>query len=604
MTLRLSLAITIGLALVAFAAPARAQLLSPGPLVSAHGSIDSDDDCEQCHTSGQQVEASKCLACHKDLGGKIAQGRGLHGRGYRGQACEGCHVEHNGRNYRLVRWPGGAPERLDHKETGWNLEGKHVQTGCAKCHTQKTSGGRATYLGARTDCGSCHKDAHAGRLGAACQQCHSARDWKEVELTQFDHGKTRYPLTGGHKTVDCAKCHGTPATYAPLKFGTCDSCHKDPHASKFAPSPCTKCHETSSWETASALMTKNHPWLSLGGGHAGVKCAKCHDRGNDKAPSKGKSCVGCHANTHDAKFGNRCENCHGGIRWLGLRRQVGLDAHDKTPYPLAGAHVEVACAKCHSPKQSVNARYRRLTFDRCTGCHADPHQGELVKYGADCASCHTVRGYRPTTFTVADHAKTAYALDGKHAVAPCSACHVSARPRVDLRVGKTACGECHANPHSEQFAVEMKDRGCAHCHSSQRWDQAKIDHTSFPLRGAHERTACARCHGEVAQTAGEAAFRGVPRTCDGCHEDPHAGQFRTTAPVKACERCHTEQQFKLPGFDHARESGYGLDGQHAKATCAQCHPTTALRNGATAVRYRLGYRRCKDCHANPHGEGL
>jgi hypothetical protein len=25
-----------------------------------------------------------------------------------------------------------------------------------------------------------------------------------------------------------------------------------------------------------------------------------------------------------------------------------------------------------------------------------------------------------------------------------------------------------------------------------------------------------------------------------------------------------------------------------------------LRSGAQAVRYRLGYRDCGDCHANPH----
>lgn len=604
MKLRVLLLVGAAIVLGMLAAPARAQLLSPGPLASAHAAIDGDDDCEQCHSAGKQVEASKCLACHKDLGGKIAQNRGLHGRAYRGQACEGCHVEHNGRNYRLVRWPGGAPDKLDHKDTGWNLEDKHAQTTCAKCHPQKTSGGRPTFLAARTECGSCHKDVHAGRLGGACQQCHAAKGWDEVDLKQFDHGKTRYPLTGGHKTVDCAKCHGTPPKYAPITFGTCDSCHKDPHNSQFAPKACTQCHETSGWDTASAMMSKNHPWLSLGGGHAGVKCARCHDKGNDKPPTKGNTCVGCHPNTHEAKFGNRCETCHRGIRWLNLPRQVGLDAHDKTKYPLEGQHVDVACAACHSPKVPQSARYRKVAFDRCGACHSDPHQGELAKLGADCASCHTVRGYTPTTFSVADHARTAYPLDGKHAVAPCAACHGSASPRTNLKVGKTACGECHDNPHGEQFAAEMKDNGCAHCHSSERWDQAKIDHTSFPLRGAHERTACGRCHGTVAAGAAAAAFRGIPRTCEGCHEDPHAGQFRATAPVKACEHCHTEAQFKLPQFDHAGETGYRLDGQHARVKCAQCHPTTPLRNGATATRWRLGYRRCKDCHANPHGDGL
>jgi hypothetical protein len=593
------------IALCALGGAARAQLLSPGPLAASHADIDGDDDCNQCHSSGKQVDAQKCLACHKDLGAKISAGRGLHGRSYKGKACEECHVEHNGRNYKLVRWPGGAMESLDHKDTGWPLEGAHTQPSCSKCHTQTTKGGKQTFLAARTDCGSCHKDAHQGRLGATCQQCHNVKKWEEVDLQKFDHAKTRYPLTGAHTTVDCAKCHGTPAKYAPLQFGTCDSCHKDPHVGQFPSKPCTKCHETSSWNTgADSAFSKDHPKLSLGGGHAGVKCEKCHDKGNAKPPSKGSTCVACHPQVHEAKFGNKCEQCHKSIRWLGLPRDVGLAAHDKTKYPLEGLHVQVDCAKCHSPKKPENERYRRLAIDACSRCHADPHQGELAALGKDCASCHTVRGYKPTTFTVADHARTKYPLDGRHAVTPCGSCHTTASPRVDLRVGKSACAECHQNPHGDQFAAEMQKGGCGQCHTSDRWQQAKIDHSTFPLRGAHARTACERCHGAVEKGAQPAAFRGVPRTCDGCHEDQHAGQFRASEPKKACEHCHTEDGFKLPDFDHAKETGYALEGKHAKVACGKCHPTEQLRNGATAVRYRLGYRGCKDCHANPHGEGL
>ena len=42
---------------------------------------------------------------------------------------------------------------------------------------------------------------------------------------------------------------------------------------------------------------------------------------------------------------------------------------------------------------------------------------------------------------------------------------------------------------------------------------------------------------------------------------------------------------------------------HAPLSCDKCHPNTTLRNGRMAVRWRLGYRQCKDCHANPHEEG-
>ncbi len=595
----MSLRALIIIAIVSAAAPARAQLLSPGPLSQAHADLDTDDDCGKCHSSGKQVDADACLSCHKELNAKVSANRGLHGRAYKGKPCEECHVEHNGRSYRLVRWPGGAMDQLDHKLTGWPLEGAHAKTVCGKCHTQKS------FLAARPECGTCHKDAHQGRLGAACQQCHTTNKWEELDLKKFDHGKTRYPLTGAHATVDCAKCHtGTPPKYAPLAFGTCDSCHADPHVGQFPSKPCTKCHETSSWHTADATIKGNHPGVSLGGGHAGVKCEKCHDKGNDKPPTKGSTCVACHPQVHEAKFGTKCEQCHRSIRWLGLPKEIGLAAHDKTKYPLEGLHVQVDCAKCHSPKKPENERYRRVAFDMCARCHADPHQGQLGALAKDCASCHTVRGYTPTTFTVADHARTSYPLDGRHAVTPCAACHGTAKPRVDLRVGKSACADCHQNPHGDQFAAEMKQDGCAHCHTSDRWQQAKIDHSTFPLRGAHARTACERCHGTVEKGAQPAAFRGLPRTCDGCHEDVHAGQFRTSEPKKECGHCHDEETFKLPDFDHAKETGYRLEGAHAKTTCAKCHPSEELRNGASAVRYRLGYRRCEDCHANPHGDGL
>ena len=31
--------------------------------------------------------------------------------------------------------------------------------------------------------------------------------------------------------------------------------------------------------------------------------------------------------------------------------------------------------------------------------------------------------------------------------------------------------------------------------------------------------------------------------------------------------------------------------------------TQTLRDGTSSVRWRLGYTKCKDCHANPHKEG-
>jgi hypothetical protein len=155
----------------------------------------------------------------------------------------------------------------------------------------------------------------------------------------------------------------------------------------------------------------------------------------------------------------------------------------------------------------------------------------------------------------------------------------------------------------------MAQDGCKSCHTPIGWEQSKIDHSIWPLTGVHARTACARCHGAVGQgdKAGKrridtAAYRGIPRDCEGCHEDVHAGQFRLAEPSRACTSCHTTERFTLPGFDHEKTTGYRLDGKHKPLACATCHPSEELAGGARAVRYRLGYRACRDCHANPHRE--
>src|SRR5258708_13666873 len=72
------------------------QLLSPGPLSKAHASIEGDQHCNECHSSGKRVDQGACLKCHSDLGARIAAGKGLHGLQYKGKPCEGCHIEHLG----------------------------------------------------------------------------------------------------------------------------------------------------------------------------------------------------------------------------------------------------------------------------------------------------------------------------------------------------------------------------------------------------------------------------------------------------------------------------------------------------------------------------
>jgi hypothetical protein len=589
--------VVVALILAGFARVASAQLLSPGPLSRAHASIEGDAHCNDCHSSGKRVDQGACLRCHSDLGARIAAGAGLHGLQYKGKPCEGCHVEHLGVNVSITRWD---PQHFDHAQAGWTLEGAHKTTTCNKCHTRAPK-----YLGLSRACTACHKDKHDGRFGTTCTSCHDEASWNDLRVQDFNHELSRFPLRGAHTTVGCAKCHFEPPRYVGLKFGACVDCHKDPHNGRLG-AGCTDCHEDTRWKPVTFKHTgSRHPGVSLANGHAAVACQTCHDRGNLVAPSRGTQCASCHKAVHKAPFGPACGTCHASILWLGLPRSVGLAAHPKTDYPLTGKHADVACASCHKHELPADQRYRKLAFGRCADCHQDPHRGEFASADrGECKACHTTNGYRPTLFGVEAHASTRFQLAGKHVATPCGACHAAARPRLDLHVAKQACADCHANPHGDQFAKEMAQGGCAHCHEARGWSLPKIDHSTWPLTGAHATAMCESCHHPTPEDrkAGHgASYRGVPRNCSGCHDDAHLGQFRLTQPVLECDRCHTTSKgFKIPNFDHRAVAGWALTGAHQKVECAKCHPTANVGGERPTVRWRGPSAECKFCHANPH----
>jgi len=594
----------VALLAIALARVAAAQLLSPGALSRAHSSLEGDTHCSDCHSSGKRVDQAACLKCHGDLGARIAAGQGLHGLQYRSQPCEKCHVEHLGVGTSQINWPGGDPSKLDHAQTGWPLQGAHKTTTCNKCHGKVNARGAPTFLGLSRACTPCHKDQHDGRFGSICTTCHDETAWGNLRLQGFNHDQARFPLHGAHATVQCAKCHFDPPKYVGLKFALCTDCHQDPHSGRLGVG-CTDCHEETRWKPVSFTRTgTRHPGVSLAGGHAGVACVACHDRGNLVSPSKGSECSSCHRPVHKAPFGQACASCHSSIQWLGLPRSVGLAAHPRTVYPLTGRHADVACARCHRPQLPEEDRYRKLAFTRCGDCHQDQHRGEFASADrGECKPCHATSGFRPTLFGVDLHASTAFPLIGKHLATPCSACHTTARPRVDLHVAKQACADCHANPHGDQFAKEMAQGGCAHCHDARGWDLPKIDHSTWPLTGAHATAVCDSCHHPTPEDrkAGHgASYRGIPRNCGGCHDDAHLGQFRLARPVLECGRCHTTKTFKIPNFDHETVTGWALTGAHERTRCTACHPMANVGGDRPVVRWRGPSTECKFCHANPH----
>ncbi len=529
--------------------------LSPGKLASAHASLEGIENCTKCHAVKKQVSADNCLSCHSLLGERIAQKQGLHAnKNY--HVCANCHVEHQGRDYNLVYWKDGK-EKFNHALTGYRLEGKHVRLKCEQCHQEKNIVNKEkllagkkdlnhTFLGLDQKCLSCHEDEHRGQMKGTCLSCHDMKAWKPAN--KFDHQAARFPLSGKHKDVKCEKCH---ATVVDNKFSD------DKEFQKFA----------------------------------GIDFSNCTD---------------CHQDAHNNRFGQNCQNCHSTRGWKQVNRQK-FD-HNRTEYPLRGRHTSLNCDQCHLPGKPLKIAH----FRKCKDCHADYHHGDFLhrpQHG-DCEECHSVEGFEPSKFTVAKHNQSKFALAGAHLAVPCNACHIKqhqnmANETMRFKFRWIECNACHKNPHGHQVDKYLTEKGCQNCHSILSWRKINFDHntTNFPLKGAHEKTACSKCHKPIKNQVDSKLYQFSPLAaqCTNCHKDIHYGQFRESAAktsITRCDRCHSPIDWLADKFQHNRDARFKIDGAHQYVTCEQCHPKVNLK-GKTFRLFKLLRTDCKFCH----GEG-
>jgi hypothetical protein len=621
--------------LLLFVAPASIAQISPGPLSKPHQSLSGSTNCASCHKFGGQA-ALKCVTCHTEIASRLSNHAGLHATynipAGSSQECAKCHSEHNGEDFPLIKWD---IKTFDHKQTGYPLEGKHAGLSCNRCHTPahispqersaiKIKDPSRTYLGLSTACASCHQDPHDGRLGPTCQSCHNFTEWKSINVAQFDHSKTRYPLTGLHAQVACAKCH-TPGAdnkpqYAGIPFSSCSDCHKDPHRGSF-PQTCQSCHNTSGWKKISlqSLEQKfdhSKTRFPLEGKHVSVDCAQCHAGGDFKKPLVFAKCMDCHKpDPHQGQFAQRadageCASCHTVNGWKPSTFTV--KEHATTAYALQGGHARLECAQCHVPKGK--ATLFKIKFDRCTNCHTDRHaeQFAAAPYFNACDRCHTVDAYKPSTFSLAQHRQTHFVLTGGHVAVPCADCHkqslqFESKTTAIYHWQTLSCTSCHDDPHKGQFKQRMQQvrsdgsvAGCEACHSTKSWkDISRFDHaqTQFPLLGAHRATACIDCHKppNLETKLTNVEFKSAPTKCEDCHQDIHGNQF-ATAGITHCADCHTTMKWKPSLFDHERQTQFPLRGAHQNVRCAGCHKLTRLVAEKTVLFYKPTPKECAACH--------
>lgn len=572
---------------------ARADLFSPGELTKAHQTIEGISNCTKCHPAGGQLSQQQCLSCHTELGPRIQAGKGLHGRITTDKRnCEACHHEHQGRAAAIVDWGQGGKKGFDHKRTGWALKGEHLKADCVKCHEKRLitwpvavkllEARPATFLGVDQACESCHFDEHRGQQKEDCEYCHNEVKWKPAP--GFDHDTTDYPLKGKHAKVKCEKCHA--AVKDEVKHGF--------------PAP------------------KNETYLKFGG----LEFANCTD---------------CHKDPHENRFGQRCTSCHTVDGW-GIIRNASKERefHEKTRFPLKGAHLDTECAACHGPYPGQPAKFKGLKYEACTDCHADAHAGQLGASGKlpDCTTCHTVDAFLPAKYSLTEHGKTSFALEGAHMAVPCDDCH-EATPALTAKIPKVLladlkrkkrkelfssalfdfekptdkCDSCHIDVHNKQF--QDRSGGCTGCHQVASFGKLKFDHqkdSKYPLTGKHLKVDCDKCHfvptdaKEKVEGRLVVRYRPLEQKCSSCHDDPHAGQFAQKGAPADCERCHTTEDFKkVTKFKHEPPfTDFLLDGQHAKQKCEACHQKVKVTPTVQAVRYKPLPQKCEGCHSDFH----
>ena len=405
-----------------------------------------------------------------------------------------------------------------------------LESTCTSCHTPFS---RTTQNGL---CLDCHKpvaadlNAHSGfhgrspEIGASqCRRCHTDHKGRAFSILffdaeLFDHALTEFALTGGHAGLICAKCHQPQAKFRAAPTA-CDACHgkDDPHKGELG-SACAECHDTGNWRLVKAASfdhaKTNFP---LQGFHAKADCRACH--AGARYTNLPLTCIGCHKpdDIHAGKLGPNCQDCHTSESW----KQVTFD-HDKTTFPLHGAHKKVTCDGCHSPEPAKD----KLPIT-CIGCHKkdDVHKGT---FGADCASCHNETNWKDATKF--DHDKTTFPLVGRHARVACAECHKT----KDFKAAPTLCQDCH----QDTFHKGRLGPDCASCHSSKGWLLWHFDHntqTRFALTGAHVGLDCHACHAKA--VTGKPTLSAV---CGTCHkkDDVHRGSFGQN-----CGRCHNTRRF-------------------------------------------------------------
>ncbi|MBW8009883.1 MAG: hypothetical protein FVQ83_01400 [Chloroflexi bacterium] len=254
---------------------------APFPLDGEHANL----GCGDCHIGAASMLALEttpqdCLSCHRE--------DDIH-TGQLGENCDACHNPE-----------GWEQADLDHFQTNFPLEGRHVSVDCMQCHSENQ------YRGTPQSCVECHQeqDIHNANFGLHCAACHTADGW---EYAVFDHstGNTNNCISchspdtpANHFAGQCSACHNTTTWQGAAidhnlaGFTNCISCHTPETPVNHFEGQCSDCHSTNTWGGA----TFNHTF-PLKHENSNGECSNCHPSNASPAYST-YTCYNCHE--HDA----------------------------------------------------------------------------------------------------------------------------------------------------------------------------------------------------------------------------------------------------------------------------------------------------------------
>lgn len=416
---------------------------------------------------------------------------------------------------------------------------------CTKCHTlgDKVSNEKCldchTEIRTRITAG---KGYHAstdvdGKECAACHSDHHGRTFRIVnfETAGFNHAITGYRLTGAHSREQCTGCHQV------------------------------------SFIRDEEIRKKSFTYLGL-------------DR----------ECLSCHEDYHRKTLSSDCAGCHGDESF---KPAVKFD-HQSTKFPLAGKHLQVACASCHSIEMTDGKKFQRfsgIAFSNCTSCHEDVHKG---KFGQNCRDCHNEETFHQVAAMESfDHNRTDFPLLDKHVAVSCKSCH---KGSFTDPLPHDRCVRCHQDYHRSQFSSGGLSPDCAECHTTRGFSLSSYsierhNQSRFALAGAHLATPCFDCHKKTDRWE----FREIGIRCADCHSDIHQQYIDPKYyPEKDCRRCHSESRWSEVAFDHST-TVFSLTGAHGRQSCRKCH----FREGADGQprqQFRGLPSACNECHTDSH----